>query len=249
MENLIRQAVELMHRQYDEPLTLDDMASAASMSKFHFIRTFREFVGVTPCRFLGALRIQKSKHLLRTTALNVSDVAVCVGYCSTGSFTRRFSDSVGCSPIHYRAKMSKSRFAVSRAAVASGCDDGGVISGKLLTTAPVAGFRIGVFDTPIAEGKPAALAEADDSGVFTLGPIRPGMWYVHAIGRDPWADERASSRPAPLMVGRSEALTIQAGGYAETEIDVHPTGWNDLPVLFAPLDPDPQSAAVELLAS
>jgi AraC-like DNA-binding protein len=238
-----------MHRKYDEQLTLDDMATAASMSKFHYIRMFREFVGVTPCRFLGALRIQKSKHLLRTTAMNVSDVAVCVGYCSTGSFTRRFSESVGCSPIHYRDNMSKSRFAASRAAHAFGYADGGVISGKLLATAPTAGFRIGVFDTPIAEGIPAALAEADDSGVFALGPVPAGRWYVHAIGRDPWADAPAADGSAAVLLGRTDALTVRAGEALEIEIDVHPAGWNDLPVLFAPLDPDPRSVTLELLAS
>jgi AraC-like DNA-binding protein len=249
MENLIRQAVELMYRKYGEQLILDEMANAAFMSKFHFIRAFRDLIGVTPCRFLGAIRIQESKRLLRTTSMNVSDVAVRVGYCSTGSFTRHFSNSVECSPIQYRNKMIGCRFAPSQAAETSGYDGGGAISGQLLAATSVTGFRIGVFGTPIAEGRPAALVTADDSGVFTCGPIRPGVWYVHAIGRDPWADASVSGSLAAPMVGRSAALTIRAAGRVDTEIDVHPSGWNDPPMLFAPLDPDPQQTAVELLAS
>ena len=249
MEYLIRQAVELMHRKYAEPLTLDEMASAALMSKFHFIRTFRGIIGVTPCRYLGAVRIQEAKRLLRTTMLNVSEVAVGVGYCSTGSFTRRFSESVGCAPQQYRNRTPSHR-AFRRMATASGYDDGGVISGKLSEACGAAGFRIGVFDSPIAEGKPAALTEADDSGNFVLGRVPVGEWYVHAIGRDPWADPVADA-PEALLLGRSGAVTVQAGARVEVEIDVHPSYWNDLPVLFALLDPDPllNGCGHQLLAS
>ncbi|MFD0430964.1 helix-turn-helix domain-containing protein [Streptomyces zhihengii] len=44
------------------------------------------------------MRLHEAKILLLTTSLNVSDIGAQVGYSSTGSFTRRFSESVGCSP-------------------------------------------------------------------------------------------------------------------------------------------------------
>jgi AraC family transcriptional regulator len=248
MESLIKQAVELMEERYPEPLTLDDMASAAVMSKFHFIRIFRGVVGVTPGRYLGAVRIQEAKRLLRTTPLNVSDVAVGVGYCSTGSFTRRFSESVGCSPIQYRNNTLQP-FAIGRPNPASGSDSKGFISGKLLTPTSAVIFKIGVFDTPIAEGPPIALTEADDSGTFFLGPMPPGQMYVHAIGRDLPPCRPGQIVTHELLVGGTGPVVVTAGGHVEVEIDVHVRDWTDLPVLFALLDPEPLPSVATPLAS
>lgn len=102
MDHLIEYAVNTIRERYFEPLTLDELASAAMVSKFHFVRVFRRVTGVTPGRFLSAVRLQEAKSLLLATTLNVSDISAQVGYSSTGSFSQRVSASVGCSPTQYR---------------------------------------------------------------------------------------------------------------------------------------------------
>src|SRR5215208_396437 len=65
------QAAELtisaMRRQLNEPMSLRELAEVAMLSPYHFNRVFRRVTGVTPCRFLNALRMEAAKRLLVTT--------------------------------------------------------------------------------------------------------------------------------------------------------------------------------------
>ena len=102
MEALVRRAVTTIRARYEEPLSLDDLARTATMSKFHFLRTFRDITGVTPGRFLSAVRLHEAKRLLLGTGMDVAGVSVQVGYGSLGTFTRRFTECVGMPPTQYR---------------------------------------------------------------------------------------------------------------------------------------------------
>ncbi|MFD0592037.1 helix-turn-helix domain-containing protein [Catellatospora coxensis] len=73
-------------------------------SKFHFSRMFQRVTGLSPGRFLSALRLQQAKQLLVTTSFNVSDISLRVGYTSVGTFSTRFTRSVGLSPTIYRRR-------------------------------------------------------------------------------------------------------------------------------------------------
>ena len=74
----------MMRDNIGEELTVDDMARAAMFSKFHFTRVFQRVTGVSPGRFLSAMRLQRAKDLLLTTSMNVADISVHVGYNSVG---------------------------------------------------------------------------------------------------------------------------------------------------------------------
>jgi AraC-like DNA-binding protein len=82
--------------------TLNDMADVAILSPFHFNRVFCEITGVSPVRYLYALRIAEAKRLILTTRLKVIDICYEVGYNSLGSFNNRFVSLVGYSPRHIR---------------------------------------------------------------------------------------------------------------------------------------------------
>ena len=95
MEESTKQAVDraisTMRENLGEQLTVDDMARAAMFSKFHFTRIFQRVTGVSPGRFLSALRLQRAKQLLVSTSLNVADISLRVGYNSVGTFSSRFT--------------------------------------------------------------------------------------------------------------------------------------------------------------
>lgn len=99
----LRAARDLMDRCYAEPLDLDAVAAAAGYSRYHFLREFREAYGETPGAYLGRRRIERAKDLLRSANLTVTEICFLVGFSSLGTFSRRFSDLVGCSPSAYRA--------------------------------------------------------------------------------------------------------------------------------------------------
>jgi AraC-like DNA-binding protein len=79
------------------------MARAAGYSRFHFIRAFARAYGETPRTYLTRRRIERAKTLLRAANLSVTEVCFLVGFASVGSFSARFRELVGQSPVEYRA--------------------------------------------------------------------------------------------------------------------------------------------------
>jgi AraC-like DNA-binding protein len=93
-----------MDRAYAEPLDVPSVASVAHVSPAHFIRSFRAVFGETPHRYLQRRRVERAMTLLRQTDRSVTDVAWDVGFASLGTFSRTFSNVVGCSPSEFRAR-------------------------------------------------------------------------------------------------------------------------------------------------
>lgn len=99
---VLRQARDLMDRRFADPLDLQQVAAEAGFSKFHFSRMFKEVYGETPGAYLSRRRVERAKDLLRLANLNVTEVCMLVGFSSLGSFSSRFSELVGMSPLAYQ---------------------------------------------------------------------------------------------------------------------------------------------------
>ena len=96
-------ARDLADERFFEPITVDDMARAASMSRAHFSREFRKAFGESPHGYLLTRRLERAAALLRTTDRSVAEVCLSVGLRSVGSFTTSFTRTFGRSPTDYRA--------------------------------------------------------------------------------------------------------------------------------------------------
>ena len=97
-------AKDLADARYAEPLTVDDLARAAGLSRAHFSREFRRAFGESPHAYLLTRRLERAAALLRTTDRSVADICFSVGLASVGSFTTSFTRTFGSSPVAYRAK-------------------------------------------------------------------------------------------------------------------------------------------------
>ncbi|MFI7668727.1 helix-turn-helix transcriptional regulator [Nocardia sp. NPDC049526] len=102
----LRRARDLADRNYAEPLNLDELAAAARVSKYHFLRAFAAVYGVTPAAYLAERRIERAQDYLRATNLTVTEVCMLVGYSSLGSFSSKFRQLVGVTPSEYQAKFA-----------------------------------------------------------------------------------------------------------------------------------------------
>jgi AraC-like DNA-binding protein len=96
-------AKDLADARYAEPLSVDDLAAAARLSRAHFSREFRATFGESPHAYLLTRRLERAAALLRMTDRSVADVCFSVGLRSVGSFTTSFTRTYGRSPTAYRA--------------------------------------------------------------------------------------------------------------------------------------------------
>src|SRR5262249_52813464 len=95
-------ARDLADARYAEELSVDDLASAAGLSRAHFSREFRRAFGETPHAYLLTRRLERAAALLRTTDHSAARVCFAVGLRSVGSVTPRFARTFGESPTAYR---------------------------------------------------------------------------------------------------------------------------------------------------
>jgi transcriptional regulator GlxA family with amidase domain len=99
-------AKDLVDGRYTEPLDLEGLARTAHVSPRHFSREFRRTFGETPYQYLLTRRLERARHFLRTTDMQVAEVCLAVGFNSVGSFTTTFRRHVGLSPSAYRREHS-----------------------------------------------------------------------------------------------------------------------------------------------
>ncbi len=97
----IRKACELIARHADQPLPLKDIASAVNMSTFHFQRTFKASVGLTPKEFHEAERVRKLKAGLKSGG-SVTEAIYDAGFGSSSRVYERADTRLGMTPLQYR---------------------------------------------------------------------------------------------------------------------------------------------------
>ena len=102
LERHLLRARDLVDSRYHEPLDLQLLAREAHVSPRHFSRSFRRVFGETPYQYLLTRRLERARHLLRTTEMSVGEICLEVGFTSVGSFTTTFSRHVGVSPTTFR---------------------------------------------------------------------------------------------------------------------------------------------------
>jgi AraC family transcriptional regulator len=84
------------------PLTLDNLADQAGVSRAHFARYFRSITGVSPHRFVTLRRIEKAKQLLSDGRPSMVQIAQDVGFSNQSHFSQVFHAVTGKTPSQYR---------------------------------------------------------------------------------------------------------------------------------------------------
>ncbi|MER6288527.1 helix-turn-helix transcriptional regulator [Streptomyces sviceus] len=238
----MERAITTMWDHYSEPLSLDEIADTAVLSKFYFSRVFRNVTGTSPGRFLTAIRLYSAKNLLLETSLSVTDIAYQVGYNSLGTFTTRFTRSVGASPTRFRSLSHSGLPQLPR--FETGADSRtGTVHGTVVlppTSTPLRVY-VGAFSSPIVEGMPVScdiLESPSDACrvlAYRLSAVPIGEWYVRAAAvAVHWAD--VDPRPwarHPLLVGAGKPVVMRADHDVELRIPMRTVDTTDLPILLA----------------
>jgi AraC family transcriptional regulator len=102
VDRRLRRAIEFMHDNFGRELAVEEIASAAYLSEYHFARLFKQITGVTPHVYLANVRLEHARRLLTETSLSISEIATRVGYQSQSHFTKIFKSITGVTPRLYR---------------------------------------------------------------------------------------------------------------------------------------------------
>ena len=93
-----------LRENYQAKINLDDLSNAHCISKYHMIRLFKKYYGMTPRQYLIDQRIERAKDLLKSRT-TVTDACFQVGFESIGSFSTLFKAKTGRSPRMYQKEQ------------------------------------------------------------------------------------------------------------------------------------------------
>ncbi|MFI8714831.1 helix-turn-helix domain-containing protein [Brevibacillus brevis] len=108
--SVVDQTISYMHRNYAEPITLDDLANRAGLTPRYYTEVFKKKVGKSPIEYLTSCRMEHAKTLLRESNKRLREVARLVGYADEFYFSRRFKQQVGVSPTVF-VRMNQKQMA------------------------------------------------------------------------------------------------------------------------------------------
>ena len=97
-------ALSYLHTHFDEPLDLDAVANALSMSREGCCRFFKKMTGQTLSQALCDERVLQSLRLLREGNLSITQAALAVGFTNAGRFSAAFAARMGCTPRQFLAR-------------------------------------------------------------------------------------------------------------------------------------------------
>lgn len=100
----VRSIADKAHDLECADLSLGSLARKAGMTPYHFLRTFRSVVGMTPYQYILHTRMTRAAARLRSSGDSISDIAYEAGFNDLSTFNRRFRRLLGASPGRYRER-------------------------------------------------------------------------------------------------------------------------------------------------
>lgn len=235
-EDTVSDVVRFMRDNLEtESLSLARMAAEFDLDHFQMIRMFKAQTGVTPAKFLFALRMERAKTLLMESDRSVTDICFDVGYGGLGTFVSRFTNTVGLSPGRYRSFRNADNSCLMGLIDGlmnygmAGPAAGGPCGVGLVTTPPeFSGLCfVGCFSSCIPEARPQNCAITQGGAEFPL-PKRGlnGKNRYFALGV-PWQDMEET-----LLSGSSYWRAVAAPEGDTVTINLRPPGPLDAPVVI-----------------
>lgn len=99
---MIQAALDYIHRNYNDCITLNDTAAHVYLNKNYFSTLFKNKVGTTFREYLRDYRIKEAVKLIRDSDMKIYEIAQMVGYNDSAHFIRAFKEVTGKSPSAYK---------------------------------------------------------------------------------------------------------------------------------------------------
>lgn len=105
--NLLQKIFTFVDQEYMNKIKMETVANQCNMSYHSFSKFFIAHTGKTFPGYVNEVRLTKSKILLTTTGMNITEIAMEVGYISTSHFIQRFKESNQMTPQQFRKEFNK----------------------------------------------------------------------------------------------------------------------------------------------
>jgi AraC-like DNA-binding protein len=103
---LMDRTIEYLQDRIHEEVNLDQLSSVVCLSKYHFLRRFKAYAGMTPHQYWLNCRINRARQALHR-GMSLSDVVYTLGFNDLSHFNRRFKPVFGMTPHQYQRLLCR----------------------------------------------------------------------------------------------------------------------------------------------
>ncbi|MBC9932699.1 AraC family transcriptional regulator [Chitinophaga qingshengii] len=105
IDKRILQALRYIHSHLHKPVSVDMLAENSFLTKDHFIRLFKKYMGCTPGKYINGKKIEKAQRIMMTRDVAIKDLAYSLGFENDAYFNRFFKRETGENPGNYKKKI------------------------------------------------------------------------------------------------------------------------------------------------
>ena len=103
--NDMEAALRFIDENITAPISLDEIAHNANMSRTYFCTVFKKLNGLSPWEYIGLKRIQMARRLLEKSSKSILEISLECGFNNISHFNRAFKNATGRKPSEYRSKF------------------------------------------------------------------------------------------------------------------------------------------------
>ena len=105
MDRRVTAALELMHANLHERISIAELARAVNLSRWRFCHLFRTEMSLSPSVYIGTIRMLEAEKMLGETFLSVKEIRAELGNLDRTHFTRAFKKFRGLTPAQFRRRL------------------------------------------------------------------------------------------------------------------------------------------------
>ncbi len=98
----VEHALEFIDHNYEKDIKVNDIANYIGIDRSYFTNIFKKIMNISPQQYLINYRLEKARHLLKSTNLSISEISEKIGYPDPLSFSKIFKMYYKISPTEYR---------------------------------------------------------------------------------------------------------------------------------------------------